>query len=84
MSEFSSALLLYFAAPVSVEFQECVMNLQILAVANIFEPDGTGLQHNAYLFGVPEPGMKQLDHHHQFFRMLQLVSDKLKPVREQF
>ena len=84
MSEFSSTLLVYFAAPVSVKFQVCAMNLQILAAANIFEPDGKGLQHNTYLSAGPEPGMKQLDHHHLFFRMLQLVSDKLKPVREQF
>ena len=84
MSESSSALLLYIAAPVSIGFQVCAMSLQILAAANIYGLDDKGLLHNTCLFEEPEQEMKQHDHHHLFFRMLQLVSDKLKHVREQF
>ena len=77
-------MLLYLVAPVSAEFQVRAMILQILSVANIFELDGTGLQHNTCQFVKLELEMKQLYHNHLFFRMLQLVTNKLKHVQEKF
>jgi len=66
-------MLLYLVAPVSAEFQVRAMSLQILSAANIFGPDGTGLQHNTCLFVELELEMIQLYHNHLFFRKLQLV-----------